>query len=427
MIESPQQVKQPFYIILLLILAGEGVFILPFVLARVFRPTFLDVFQLTNLELGTCFSVYGIVAFVSYLFGGPLADRYPPRKLISIALFLTALGGVALSTYPSYFIMKIIYGYWGFTTIFLFWAAMIKATRIWGGSNKQGKAFGFLDGGRGLVAALFGTLGVVIFSIFITIDLNQATLLERKEAFRIVLLITSLLVALISILVYFKLKLATNEIDVDAEKSFSIKALSNIKEAIKIPSVWLLMIIILCAYVGYKLTDNFSLYANQVMLFDEIKSAKVGAFLLFIRPFIGVFIGFMADKTRSSIWLIISFLIMLIGAIIFTSGIIDRSFILLFFLTIIITASGTFALRTLYFSAMQEGQIPLAITGTAVGLISLIGYTPDIFVGPSMGYLLDNSPGEIGHQHVFLMLSIFSFIGLIASFIFYRHAKFSDN
>ena len=124
------KIKQPFYVIILLILSGEAVFILPFVLARVFRPTFLDVFQLTNLELGTCFSVYGIVAFISYLFGGPLADRYPPRKLMSIALFLTALGGVALSTYPSYFIMKIIYGYWGFTTIFLFWSAMIKATRI---------------------------------------------------------------------------------------------------------------------------------------------------------------------------------------------------------------------------------------------------------------------------------------------------------
>ena len=417
------KIKQPFYVIILLILSGEAVFILPFVLARVFRPTFLDVFQLTNLELGTCFSVYGIVAFVSYLFGGPLADRYPPRKLISIALFLTALGGVVLSTYPSYFIMKIIYGYWGFTTIFLFWSAMIKATRIWGGATKQGKAFGFLDGGRGLVAALFGTLGVVIFSIFITIDLNQATLIERKEAFRIVLLITSLLVALISILVYFKLKLKNIDDDDDTEKSFSIKALSNIKEALKIPSVWLLMIIILCAYVGYKLTDDFSLYAKEVMLFDEIKSAKVGAFLLFTRPIIGVFIGFMADKTRSSFWLNLSFLIMLIGAIIFTSGIIDPSFILLFFLTIIITASGTFALRTLYFSAMQEGQIPLAITGTAVGLISLIGYTPDIFVGPSMGYLLDNSPGEIGHQHVFLMLSIFSFIGLIASFIFYKNSK----
>jgi hypothetical protein len=47
-----------------LIVAGESVFLLPFVLARVFRPTFLDVFGLTNLELGTAYSVYGIVAML---------------------------------------------------------------------------------------------------------------------------------------------------------------------------------------------------------------------------------------------------------------------------------------------------------------------------------------------------------------------------
>lgn len=41
---------------------------------------------------------------------------------------------------------------------------MIKATRILGGELNQGKAFGFLDGGRGLVAALFGALGVLVFS-----------------------------------------------------------------------------------------------------------------------------------------------------------------------------------------------------------------------------------------------------------------------
>jgi len=55
---------------------------------------------------------------------------------------------------------------------------------------------------------------------------------------------------------------------------------------------------------------------------------------------------------------------------------------------------------------MQEGYIPLMVTGTSVGLISLIGYTPDIFMGPATGYLLDNSPGEPGHQHVFMMLSV---------------------
>ena len=89
----------------------------------------------------------------------------------------------------------------------------------------------------------------------------------------------------------------------------------------------------------------------------------------------------------------------------------------------IIVAIGTYALRILYFAALEEARIPLAITGTAVGLISLVGYTPDIFAGPMMGLLLDNTPGEGGHIHVFMMLSGFATIGLIASIIFYRINK----
>ena len=128
-----QKSKAPFHRILLLILAGESIFILPFVLARVFRPTFLDVFGLNNFELGACFSVYGIVALISYLYGGAIADKYPPRKLIASALMLTALGGLVMASYPSYTMLRVLFGYWGFTTIFLFWGAMIKATRLWGG------------------------------------------------------------------------------------------------------------------------------------------------------------------------------------------------------------------------------------------------------------------------------------------------------
>ncbi len=40
-----------------LIVAGETVFLLPFVVARIFRPTFLDVFGITNLQLGAAFAL----------------------------------------------------------------------------------------------------------------------------------------------------------------------------------------------------------------------------------------------------------------------------------------------------------------------------------------------------------------------------------
>ena len=160
-----QKSTPSIYQIILLILAGESVFILPFVLPRIFRPTYLDVFALNNLELGTCLSIYGIIALLSYLYGGAIADKYSPRKLIAASLLLTAFGGLVLSTFPSIQVLKLVYGYWGFTTIFLFWGAMIKATRVWGGTSKQGKAFGFLEGGRGFVAASIGAIGVYIFSM----------------------------------------------------------------------------------------------------------------------------------------------------------------------------------------------------------------------------------------------------------------------
>jgi sugar phosphate permease len=411
------QTKAPWHYLFLLILAGESIFILPFVLARVFRPTVLDSFGLDNTQLGFCFSVYGSVAFLSYIFGGYLADRFAPRKLIAVALWLTAAGGVVYATFPDYATLKILYGYWGFTTIFLFWAAMIKATRVWGGAKSQGKAFGFLDGGRGLVGALFGTMGVFIFSLFIVSEIAEASIAESREAFKYVILTTTGIVIFVGILVWFFLKFDTKK-----EEKFILEkiTLSQILEVLKLPSVWLLMVIILCAYVGYKITDVFSLYAKEVMLYDQVESAQVGTFLLYIRPIVGIGIGIIADRSQTTFWLSISFLISFIGALLYATGIVGASSTFLFFLSILIVAIGVYAARSLYFAVMERGKIPLALTGTAVGLISLVGYTPDIFAGPTMGYLLDSSPGIQGHQNVFWMLAIFSFIGGLASFYYHR-------
>nr|WP_298929004.1 MFS transporter [uncultured Allomuricauda sp.] len=412
-----QQKKAPWYYLLLLILAGETVFILPFVLSRVFRPTVLDVFELDNVQVGLYGSVYGIVAMVSYLFGGPLADKFPPRKLIAVALWMTALGGLVYSTFPSFTVLKILYGYWGFTTIFLFWAPMIKATRVWGGSNAQGKAFGFLDGGRGLVGALFGAMGVLIFSLFITSEIAEASVAESRDAFKYVILVSAGIAVLVGFLVWFFMKMDRN-----AEQAIILDkiSVSQIKEVLKLPSVLLLMVIILCAYVGYKITDVFSLYAQDVMRYDQVRSAQVGTFLLFIRPVIGVVIGILADRSRTTYWLVVSFIIAFLGALLFATGIISESATALFFISILIVAAGIYAARSLYFAVMERGEIPLILTGTAVGLISIIGYTPDIFAGPAMGYLLDNSPGAEGHQHVFWMLAVFSLIGGIAAWFYFR-------
>lgn len=409
--------KATWYYLLLLILAGEAVFILPFVLPRIFRPTVLEVFTLDNVSLGLCFSIYGIVAIPSYLLGGPIADKYPPRKLMAIALWMTAAGGLVYATFPSLEVLQVLYGYWGFTTIFLFWAPMIKATRVWGGVSSQGKAFGLLDGGRGLTGFLFGLLGVLIFSFFITENVDSASLLERQAAFKYVIYCSAVIITIIGILTWFFMKSGVDEKEILLERI----SMNQIATVLKLPAVQLLMVIILCAYVGYKITDVISQYANEVMLYNEVKSAQVGTFLQFLRPTTGILLGLLVDRFRISLVLVLSFVLCVIGGILFASGFIAPSITALFFLSIVIIAIGIYSARALYFAVMQEGRIPIVLTGTAVGLISVIGYTPDIFAGPAYGYLLDAHPREeIGHQNVFWMLTAFSLVGGIASIIYYR-------
>lgn len=414
--------NKKFLILTLLILSGEFIYFLPYVLSRVFRPTFLDVFQLNNFQLGSLFSVYGVVALLSYIYGGVITDRYSPRKLMSSALFLTALGGLVLASYPSYQTLQILYGYWGFTSVFLFWGAMIKATRLWGGDNNQGKAFGFLDGGRGIVAASMGSIGVFVFSIVLTNDIESASVLERQEAFRYVILLSSFMVAFIGLLVLIFLR---NSNDKKTNVEMPLNTLTNIKGVLKNESIWLLMLIIMCAYVGYKVTDIYSLYASEVMLYDQIEAAEVGALQLYLRPIVCIAIGLLADRTKNMFWIIFGFTFMLIGALIFSFGFIKPDMNLIFFMSLVILAVGTYSIRALYFAVLKEANIAFALTGTAVGIISVVGYSPDIFAGPIMGYLLDKNPGVVGHQYVYFMLVIFSIIGLIASIRFARLTKLS--
>lgn len=400
---------------LALILSGEAVFFLPFVLVRIFRPTVLEVFEVTNLELGIIFSVYGIVAMVSYFFGGPLADRFQARKLISVALALTAVGGIVMSRYPSIQHMQWLYGFWGMTTILLFWAALLKATRAWGTKDTQGVAFGFLESGRGLSAALMATFAVGLFAAISPVDLESATLEEQRMAFRDVILYVSGFVFLVSVFAWFALPET-----ITLKKSAENKSLAIVRKVMKMPAIWLQAIIIVCGYSAYKATDDFSLFAKEVLDMNDVESAGVGTLAMWMRPLAALTAGFIADRISASRMIIISFCIMIFGGVTIGLGIFTYNLAWLYILTIAIMSTGIYALRGLYFAIMEEGHVPLAYTGTAIGLMSVIGYTPDIFFGPLMGYVLDSNPGVVGHQNLFFVIAGFSVVGLAAAIAFRR-------
>ena len=405
------------FILVALIAAGEAVFLLPFVLARVFRPTFLDVFGVTNLQLGTVFSLYGIVAMVSYFAGGPLADRFSARQLMTAALFATGLGGVVLTRIPSVRIMNILWAFWGLTTVFLFWAAMLRATREWGGATSQGRAYGLLDGGRGLFAALIASFTVLVFAAALPNDVAAATPEQSAAAFRTVIWVFTGFVLGIALLVWVVVPDIAPQNDLGNQPKLS---LDGILEASRMPAVWLQAVIVVCAYVGYKATDDFSLLARDALDFDDVAASAIGTLSFWIRAITAVAAGYLGDRIDSSKVIAWGFAILVAGSLLIASGAVVPGVAWMLITTIVATSVGIYAIRGVYFALLAEGAVPLTFTGSAIGVVSFVGFTPDIFMGPLMGILLDSSPGVLGHQHVFASVAAFGVVGFLATIAF-RH------
>ena len=411
--------------LVILIIAGEAIFFLPFVMARIFRPTMLAFFDISNTELGTWFSIYGVVAMISYFFGGTLADRFSARNLMVTALWSTATGGFLMAVIPNPEMMRILYALWGFTTICLFWAAMIRATREWGGADFQGRAFGWLEGGRGAVAALLGTSTFLIFSWFSRAVPDQEVAMQDWHPFQFVILATSGLTLIAGFLVWSFIPVRKP----DSQSKHPRAVLQEVVKLLGKPSIWMLSIIIICAYAGYKITDDFSLYAREVLNFSEVGAAGIGTISLWIRAGVAIIAGILADRMNKVYVISASFGLTIAGALLIGLGILDQVMGLVL-LQLTLTATGIYGVRALYFAIMKEARISIGLTGTAVGIVSFSVFTPEIFMSPFMGHLLDKYPGALGHQYVFLLLSLFAFIGLIISLVFgvnVRNRKFNGS
>lgn len=264
-----------------------------------------------------------------------------------------------------------------------------------------------MEGGRGALAAILGTIGAAVFATQM-----EATNLDNVASFKLVLIVTSSITFFAGVLVYLGLPTVTSKSL--AGSAFEMKGL---KSVMKNKRLWLQSIIVICAYVGYKITDDFSLYSQDVLGFDEVQSSMVGTGAIWLRPLFALAAGFLADKISGIRVISISFLISGIGGILLFSGIISGGAVVSL-LNLSAISAGIYGIRGVYFAIMGDAQISLAHTGTAVGVISVVGYTPDVFVSPLMGYLLDNYPGILGHQYVFGVLALFSICGLLVSLIF---------
>lgn len=384
------------------------VFGLPFHLNRFFRPTFLDAFGFSNTQLGDLFAVYGVVAMLSYFPGGVLADRFSARGLLTVSLLSTSLGGFYLATIPPAWGMAVLYGFWGFTTIFLFWGALIRAIREWGGSDAQGTAFGVLEAGRGLVAATTAFLAVYLLASALPADAALASSEEKVAAIQSIAIFYAAVTLAVAVLVWLWLPAESDP------KRNHRSVTDGIVTALGRPVLWAQAAVIIFAYCGYKGVDNYGLYARDVLGMNDVQGARLTALAAYLRPVAALLAGILADRISPSRVLAITFGVMILtyaGLSLATPDSLGLKFI---FANLFVSLFAVFALRGVYFALLEEGSTPRHLTGTAVGLVSFVGFTPDIFFAPLAGRILDAAPGAQGHLNLFAVMTVLAACGLVA-------------
>ncbi|MFM0117829.1 MFS transporter [Paraburkholderia sp. RL18-101-BIB-B] len=407
-----QNSKAQRYIQLILLVIAAGAIYPILYLRQVYQPTMLEVFHITDSQLGYLYSSLGTIFLLSYLPSGWLADRIAPRLLICFSLIATGVLGLWYSTAPSFPMLMMIFGGWGLSTGLTFWAAVIKRVTMIAGTHEQGRFFGLLDGGRGLIEAMLATIAITLFA-WVTQTKGEPVAAGFKL---VVYMYAFLCIALGVVLALVKDLQGTEDAAANRAARQRNNVLVDLKTLAKIPELWLVAAIVFCGYQVFWATYSFSAYLHEGEIgLTVVMAGTITTLKLWMRPIGGIGGGFLGDRYSKVSVLVIALFLAALSLVGLMAAPRISSHALLVFLVLFIGIL-TYAIRGLYWSLLDRCNIPVTTMGLAIGLISVLGYSPDVFLPLINGYLTQTFPGVFGYQlyfgYVAAMAALGGFAGL---------------
>lgn len=394
-----EKMSKNFMAIMIVAFGGAIIYGLPYFRFD-YYDAYLETYNLTNTEMGIFGSVLGIFGMISYLFGGIVADRFSTRMILTVSLIGTGLGGFIHLLPLNFTALVCLYAFWGVSSLFAFWPACVKAVRILSGSGDQGKAFGFFEGGRGVGAAFMATLAVIAFRI------GAGQIDDQVKGMKYVIVFYSVLTILMGILAFITVK----DQKMDAADRISFK---GITEVLKMPAVWIIGIVTFCNYVFTLSLYYFTPYATGILGATVTFAATLAAAKRWFSIFASVGGGYITDKIGTGKMLFVSFIAMAVG----TAGILllptHKGSIVMFTILFMIIYLFYSINYSMTWAMMDEGAIPEKYSGTAAGVISTIGYLPEIFCSVLAGILIDQNPGVTGFRQYFGFLIAMLVLGAV--------------
>lgn len=391
-----------------LILAAGAIYPLVY-LRQNFEVSILESFNITISQLGQCYAMLGVIFVVTYLPSGWIADKVLPRWLVAFSLAATGLLGIWFSTMPSFESLLVIFAGWGIATGLTFWAALIKGVAVLARHDEQGRFFGLLDGGRGLVEAILATIAVAWFAYSLD-TLGQST----SDALLKVIYLYIGYALILAPIVIFAIDDVKDESSPEEGATSDRSLLADLKLILGKQEVWLAAFCILTGYQLFWATYSFSGYMQQVYGLSAVAVGSITVAKLWMRPIGAVAAGFIGDRFNRERVLAV---LMLSGTIALASLVVLplTASVGVLLAVVLIIGLATYAIRGIFWATLDSCQVPIRIKGLAIGVISLIGYSPDIYLPLINGFLLEKYPGKPGYSIYFAGIVFMGLLGALAA------------
>jgi predicted MFS family arabinose efflux permease len=345
-----------------------------------------------------------------------LANRFSLRKLINITLAAFVVLTIAFALTTNYVLLlgiHVLYGFFGIATL---WSAYLNGIRNLGNEKNQSTLFGSSEATRGIVQTLLGFAFLAIMGAAATPVLGFKTLL----------LVGAGVTAFFLILGFIFLPKEEKK-DVAAIKDIGSEEKYTYMDVLKNKGVWITCIVLMSAYLSWSLGNGYlTTYTVRVVGISTAMASTLGIIRSYIIVFIAGFLGgWVLDRFTykgKAFLMLFGIIAALIFGVILTHKIVG----LCIALTLLIAFVAN-VMKATYWSVMGQAGIPVKMTALATGIISFIIFMPDMIVTPICGIWLDSAAAAgniaVGFNKIFILLIVFSIIGMIGSVILTKRTK----
>ncbi|MEI7885610.1 MAG: MFS transporter [Clostridia bacterium] len=388
------------------------IFSLPYIMWTFYVPL-QTALNLTDdyAKFGLIMTVFGLTAIPLYLIGGFITDRFNPKTLIAVGLAGTAVCGFVYATIPSFNVVLLLQVLMCFFSIGLYWPSLIKMTRIISNDFGQGLGFGALEGGRKLSYFVMNAMFIAAFTQYG----EGVTGLQAA----LVVIAAQCLVMSILVLLVFKGVNYNESCSESGEKVDFSKVIPLLKK----PVIWMISLIILSVYVSSTVQGFVTAYLVNVFGMGEAASAWFFTFTQFAAPLVVVLGGWLTDKAGVAKGLLVAQLLLLltIGGLLVAP--VGPTYLVIAMGTLLIFLVALYVVRGIYWTLLKFTGIPVVVSGTAIGVISMIAYLPDAFMYNFAGSLIDANPGAVGYHNLFLIQLTVGAVGVVLTLILTSYMK----